>query len=117
MYYKNPNPNIVRSSMHAHVFLFLPAITFLVHAFLSQNILSFYFGLLPIVDKETMIEPMELEKSSYVNNTIMDKGINIDLVNLTTQKDSNQTNVKRYSNVKVQTIQGYEEVSIPKVNQ
>jgi hypothetical protein len=64
-----------------------------------------------------MIEPMELENSSYVNIPITDKGINTYPVNLTTQKDENPTNVKRYSNVEIQTSQGYEEDSIPKVNQ
>jgi hypothetical protein len=49
-----------------------------------------------IVDKETMTEPMELEKSL---------------------DDTNPTDVKRSSNVKVETIQGYEENSITKVNQ
>jgi hypothetical protein len=64
-----------------------------------------------------MTEPMELENSSDVNIPIMDKGINTDPVNLMTQKkDANPTNVKRSSNVEVQTIQGYEEDSIPKVN-
>ena len=38
---------------------------------------------------------MELENSSDVNIPIMDKGINTDLVNLTTQKDANPTNVNR----------------------
>jgi hypothetical protein len=57
-----------------------------------------------------MTEPMELEKSLDVKIPILDKGINIDLVNLT-------THVKRSSNVEVETIQGYEEDSIPKVNQ
>ena len=70
-----------------------------------------------MVDKETVSEPMELEKSSDVNNTIMDKGINIELVNLTTQKDVNPTNVKSSSNFEVQTSHGYEEDSIPKFNQ
>jgi hypothetical protein len=36
MYYKNPNPNIVRSSMHAHVLLFLPVVAFLMHAALPK---------------------------------------------------------------------------------
>jgi hypothetical protein len=64
-----------------------------------------------------MIEPMELENSSYVNIPIMDKGINTNPINLMTQKDANPTNVNISSNVEVQTIQGYEEDSIPKVNQ
>jgi hypothetical protein len=82
-----------------------------------QNELDQLINKESLVDKETMIEPMELENSSDVNIPIMDKGINTDPVNLTTQKDANPTNVKRSSNVEVQTSQGYEEDSIPKVNQ
>jgi hypothetical protein len=36
MYYKNRNPNVIRSSMHARVLLFLPAVAFLVHSFLPK---------------------------------------------------------------------------------
>jgi hypothetical protein len=36
MYYKNPNPSVVRSSMHVCVLLFLPAVAFLLHAFLPK---------------------------------------------------------------------------------
>jgi hypothetical protein len=50
-----------------------------------------------------MTEPMELENSLDENIPIMDKGINTDPINLTTQKDENPTNVKRSSNVEVQT--------------
>ena len=39
-----------------------------------------------LVDKETMTEPMELGKSSDVNITIMDKGVNTESINLTTKK-------------------------------
>jgi hypothetical protein len=70
-----------------------------------------------LFDKETMTEPIELKNYSDVNIPIINKGIHTDLVNLTTQKDANPTNVKRSSNVEVQTSQGYEEDSIPKVNQ
>jgi hypothetical protein len=70
-----------------------------------------------LFDKETMVEPMELENSSDVNISIMDKGINIDPFNLMTQKDANPTNVKRSSNVEVQKSEGYKEDSIPKINQ
>jgi predicted mannosyl-3-phosphoglycerate phosphatase (HAD superfamily) len=56
-----------------------------------------------LVDKETMIEPKEVEKYSDVNNTIMDKGISTELVKLTTQKDANRTILKRSSNVELQT--------------
>jgi hypothetical protein len=70
-----------------------------------------------LVDKDTIIEPMELEKSSDVKISIVDKGINTYLVNLTTQKDANPVDVNRSSNVEVETSQGYEEDAIPKVNQ
>ena len=33
--------------MHVHMILFLPTVTFLVHAFCPKNSLSFRFGLLP----------------------------------------------------------------------
>jgi hypothetical protein len=56
---------------------------------------------------------MELENSSDVNIPIMDKGINTNPFNLTTQRDANPTNVKKSPNVEVQTSQGYEEDSIP----
>jgi len=56
-----------------------------------------------LVDKETMTEPMELEKYSNVKISIVDKGINIGLVNLTIQKDANPTDVKRSSDVEVET--------------
>jgi hypothetical protein len=62
-----------------------------------------------------MIEPMELQKYSNGNNLMVDKSINIDPVNLTTQKDS--VNVKRASHVEVETSHGYEEDSITSVNQ
>ena len=56
-----------------------------------------------------MTEPMELEKFLDVKISNLDKGINTDLVNL-------RTHVKRSSNVEEETIHGYEEDSIPKVN-
>ena len=68
-----------------------------------------------LVDKETMTEPMELQKSSNGKNLMVDKTINIDPINLTAQKDS--TDLKRSSHVEVETSQGYEEESIPSVNQ
>jgi hypothetical protein len=64
-----------------------------------------------------MTEPMELKKSLDVKVSILDKGINIEPINLTTQKDVNPIDVKRSSNVEEETIQGHEENSIPKVNQ
>jgi hypothetical protein len=61
---------------------------------------------------------MELEKYLDVKIPILDKRINTDPINLlTTQKDANPADVKKSSNVEVETIQGYEEDSIPKVNQ
>jgi hypothetical protein len=68
-----------------------------------------------LVYKETMIEPMELHKSSNGKNLMVDKEINAYLVNLTAQKDS--VNVNRSSHVEVETSQGYEEDSMPSVNQ
>jgi hypothetical protein len=62
-----------------------------------------------------MTEPMELHKSSNGKNLMVDKTINTDPVNLTTQNDS--VDVKRSSHVEVETSQGYEEDSIPSVNQ
>ena len=68
-----------------------------------------------LVDKETMIEPIELQKSSNGKNLMVDKAINTDPVNLPTQKDS--FDVKRSSHVEVETSYGDEEDSIPSVNQ
>jgi hypothetical protein len=68
-----------------------------------------------LIDKETTIELMELQKSSNGKNLMVDKEINIDPINLTTQKDS--VDVKRSSHVEVETSQGYEEDSISSVNQ
>jgi hypothetical protein len=52
-----------------------------------------------IVDKETMTKPMELEIYLDVKIPNLDKRINIDSVNLTTQKDANLANVKKSLNV------------------
>jgi hypothetical protein len=38
-------------------------------------------------------------------------------INLTTQKEANPTDVKKYSNIEIQKNQRYEENSIPKVTQ
>ena len=57
-----------------------------------------------MVAKETMTEPMELQKSSNGKNLMVDKAINTDPVNLTTRKDS--VDVKRSSHVEVETSQG-----------
>jgi hypothetical protein len=62
-----------------------------------------------------MIEHMELQKYSNGKNLMVDKAINTDPVNLTTQKDL--IDVKRSSHVEVETSQGYEKDSIPSVNQ
>ena len=64
-----------------------------------------------------MTEPMELKKSLDVKVSILDKGINIEPIKLTTQKDVNPTDVKRSSNVEEETILDHEENSIPKFNQ
>jgi hypothetical protein len=70
-----------------------------------------------LVYKETMTKPLELENYLDANISIMDKGLNKNPINLTTQKDTNPTNVNRSSNFKLQTSHGYEEDSIPKFNQ
>jgi hypothetical protein len=44
---QKPNPTVVRSSLHARVLFFLPAVAFLVHAFFLKIALLFHFGLLP----------------------------------------------------------------------
>jgi hypothetical protein len=62
-----------------------------------------------------MIEPMELQKSSNGKNLMVDKEINTYPIDLTTQRDS--IDVKWSSHVEVETSQGYEEDSIPSVNQ
>jgi len=36
IHYQNPNPTVVRSSLHARMLLFLPAVAFLVHAFFPK---------------------------------------------------------------------------------
>jgi hypothetical protein len=70
-----------------------------------------------LVDKETMTKPMEIEKYSNEKNPIMDKGINTDPVNLTTQKFTISVVVKRSSHIQVESSQSYEKDSIPKDNQ
>jgi hypothetical protein len=56
-----------------------------------------------MTSEETMPKPIEIEKSSNVKIPIVDKKINTDLVNLTTQNDANPTNVKMSSHVEVET--------------
>jgi hypothetical protein len=68
MYCKNPNPNIIRSSMHACVLPFLPAVAFLVHA-LFPKIAFFsalaYFQQAPNID--TWLIPSHLTFVSFIN--------------------------------------------------
>jgi hypothetical protein len=54
------------------------------------------------VEKETIIEPMEIEKYSNEKNLIMDKEINTYPVNLTTQKFANSVDVNRSSHIQVE---------------
>jgi hypothetical protein len=68
------------------------------------------------VDKESIIEPMEIEEYSNEENLIMDKRINTDLVKLTTQKSTNSFDENRSSHIQVESSQSYEEDSIPKDN-
>jgi hypothetical protein len=63
-----------------------------------------------MTSEETILEPIEIKKLPIKKIQTSEKGINTNLVNLT-------THVKRSSNVEVETIQGYEEDSFPKINQ
>jgi len=62
-------------------------------------------------DKKTLQEKLD-RKTSLVDKETMTHPIN-----LTTQKEANPADVKKFSNVEVQTSQRYEKNSIPKVNQ
>jgi hypothetical protein len=62
-------------------------------------------------DKKTLQEKLDRKTS------LVDKETMTDPINLTTQKDANPADVKKFSNVEVQTSHRYEEDSIPKVNQ
>jgi hypothetical protein len=62
-------------------------------------------------DKKTLQEKLDRKTS------LVDKETMTDPINLTTQKEANPADVKKFSNVEVQTSQRYEENSIPKVNQ
>ena len=50
-----------------------------------------------------MTESMDIEKYSNEKNMIMDKGINTDPINLTTQKFSNSVEVKSSSHIQVES--------------
>jgi chromosome segregation ATPase len=62
-------------------------------------------------DKKTLQEKLDRKTS------LVDKETMTDPINLTTQKEANPADVKKFSNVEVQTSQRYQEDSIPKVNQ
>jgi hypothetical protein len=62
-------------------------------------------------DKKTLQEKLDRKTS------LVDKETMTDPINLTTQKEANPTDVKKFSHVQVQTSQRYQEDSIPKVNQ
>jgi hypothetical protein len=62
-------------------------------------------------DKKTLQEKLDRKTS------LVDKETMTDPINLTTQKEANPTDVKKFSHVEVQTSQRYQEDSIPKVNQ
>jgi hypothetical protein len=62
-------------------------------------------------DKKTLQEKLDRKTS------LVDKETMTDPINLTTQKDANPADVKKFSNVEVQTSHRYEEDSNPKVNQ
>jgi hypothetical protein len=48
IHYKNPNPKIVRYSLHAHVLFFLPVVAFLMHDLFPKITFLFLFVQLPI---------------------------------------------------------------------
>jgi hypothetical protein len=62
-------------------------------------------------DKKTLQEKLDRKTS------LVDKETMTNPINLTTQKEANRADVKKFSNFEVQTSQRYEENSIPKVNQ
>jgi hypothetical protein len=62
-------------------------------------------------DKKTLQEKLDRKTS------LVDKETMIEPINLTTQKDANPADVKKFSNFEVQTSHRYEEDSNPKVNQ
>ena len=62
-------------------------------------------------DKKTLQEKLDCKTS------LVDKETMTDPINLTTQKEANPTDVKKFSNGEVQTSQRYQEDSTPKVNQ
>jgi hypothetical protein len=43
-----------------------------------------------LIDKETMIDPIEVEKSFAIKTQTMEKGTNTDPINITTQEGANQ---------------------------
>jgi hypothetical protein len=62
-------------------------------------------------DNKTLQEKLDCK------TLLVDKEMMTEPINLTTQKEENPTDVKKFSNVEVQTSQRYQEDSIPKVNQ
>jgi hypothetical protein len=56
-----------------------------------------------------------LQEKLYCKTSLVDKETLTDPINLTTQKEANPTDVKKFSNVEVQTSHRYEENSIPKL--
>jgi hypothetical protein len=62
-------------------------------------------------DKKILQEKLDRKTSLVDKETITDP------INLTTQKEENLADVKKFSNVEVQTSHRYQEDSIPKVNQ
>jgi hypothetical protein len=62
-------------------------------------------------DKKTLQEKLDRK------TLLVDKETMTDPINITTQKEANPVDVKKFSNVEVQTSQRYQEDSIPKFNQ
>jgi hypothetical protein len=69
IHYQNPNPTIVRSSLHACVLFFLPAVTFLVHVLFPKITLIFRFSLPPTeANIEAQKEEVEMREKILTNH-------------------------------------------------
>jgi hypothetical protein len=58
-----------------------------------------------LIDKETMTDPIEVEKSSTVKTQVVEKGTNIDPIHVTTQEGAKSVEVRTFSDVGVQTME------------
>jgi hypothetical protein len=64
IHYQNPNPNVIRSSLHVHVMFFLPAVAFLVHAFFPKLV---FLSSLSCLQHPSLVDPtLPLESETQV---------------------------------------------------